>query len=115
MSTRDVLNHHLEAFGAGDVDGIVSDYTEDSVILTPDGPVRGLSAIRGMFENFTGKLLPPGSDFEMLQMDVEGEHAFILWNAESDAATFAPGTDTFHVVNDKIAFQTFAGNVTEKG
>ena len=40
--TEATLGHHLGAFGAGDVDEIMRDYTEDSAIITPDGPLRGL-------------------------------------------------------------------------
>lgn len=36
MSTEVVLNHHLQAFAAGDVDETMKDYTEDSVLIVPD-------------------------------------------------------------------------------
>jgi ketosteroid isomerase-like protein len=39
LSTESVLGHHLSSVGAGDVDAIMEDFTEDSVIFTPDGPV----------------------------------------------------------------------------
>ena len=45
--------HHLQAFGIGDVDEILKDYTEASVIMTPDGPLHGLDEIRPLFEKFT--------------------------------------------------------------
>ncbi len=35
--TEKTLLHHLEALGEGDIDAVMSDYTEDSVIITPDG------------------------------------------------------------------------------
>jgi ketosteroid isomerase-like protein len=56
-STSDVLGHHLQAFGDGGLDEIMADYTDDSVLFTPDGPLKGLDAIRrlfvGMFEEFS--------------------------------------------------------------
>ncbi len=50
MSTESVLAHHLESLGAGDVDAILSDYTDDSVLFTPDGSLRGRDAIRPLFQ-----------------------------------------------------------------
>ena len=41
-TTTDVLEHHLQCFGAGDLDGILSDYAEDAVLFTPDGPLIGI-------------------------------------------------------------------------
>ena len=34
-STEEVLNAHLTSFGAGDVDAIMQDYGEDSVVIIP--------------------------------------------------------------------------------
>jgi hypothetical protein len=48
-STSDVLNHHLSAFGEGNVEEILKDYTEDSIILHPDGVVKGLQQIEAFF------------------------------------------------------------------
>lgn len=41
-NVEQVLTHHLTAFGNNDLDAILKDYTEDSVILTPIGKVAGL-------------------------------------------------------------------------
>ena len=48
--TEDVLNHHLQSFGGGDVDELVSDYTEDSVILFESNLITGLDNIRAFFD-----------------------------------------------------------------
>ncbi len=61
MSTQAVLNHHLESFGAGDVDELLKDYTEDSVFISPDGRMTGLDALRMAFEGFFSGLFKPGS------------------------------------------------------
>jgi hypothetical protein len=44
-STKDVLDHHLKCFGAGDLKGILSDYAPSAVLFTPDGLLRGVDAI----------------------------------------------------------------------
>jgi hypothetical protein len=39
-SPLEVLNHHVEALVAKDMDSILSDFTDDAVILGPDGPIE---------------------------------------------------------------------------
>ena len=38
-STEEVLNHHLQAFGEGNLEAILEDYNDDSIVCTrrPDG------------------------------------------------------------------------------
>ena len=45
MSTEATLAHHLQAFGEG-LDALLSDYTEESVLFTPNGMVRGIDELR---------------------------------------------------------------------
>ena len=40
-TTQDVLTHHLDCFGKGDLAGIMADYTAASRLFTPDGVLRG--------------------------------------------------------------------------
>ena len=49
-STKDVLEHHLQCFGQGDLQGILSDYAEGAVLFTPNGPLTGADA-RNAFTN----------------------------------------------------------------
>ncbi|WP_287586245.1 nuclear transport factor 2 family protein [Candidatus Borrarchaeum sp.] len=114
MTTEEILKHHLESFGTGNVDEIVKDYTEDSVIFTPDKVVKGLSEIRALFKMFTTELLPPGCDFKLLQQQIQENVAYIAWNAESESHKFYIGTDTFVIKDGKIGLQTFAAHVEKK-
>ena len=47
--TKKVLDHHLQTFQQNDLDGVMEDYTEESVLITPDRTYKGLAEIR---ENF---------------------------------------------------------------
>jgi len=38
---QEVFQHHAEALIAGDIDGIVADYSEDAIFITPAGVKRG--------------------------------------------------------------------------
>lgn len=40
-TTEDVLRRHVSCFGEGDLDGLVSDYSADAVLFTPQGPLKG--------------------------------------------------------------------------
>lgn len=105
--TKTILTHHLTAFGNNDLDEIMKDYTEDSELLTPEGALNGLAAIRTFFEDFF-KAIPTGSAFEMKQLLVTGPVAYIVWESDSEVAKFPVGTDTFFLEGDKIRYHTVA-------
>ncbi len=114
-STKDVLEHHLQCFGGGDLEGILSDYNADAVLFTPDGPLIGPDAIKPMFEAMFAEFGKPGASFEMKTQSVEGDYAYILWTAETADNVYEVGTDTFVVRDGKIVAQSFAGKITGKG
>lgn len=105
MSTAETLAHHLQAINQG-IDPIMSNYTDESVLFTPDGPIKGLAGIREFFTTFLDNSPP-----ELIQaltvtrQDVEGEVAYIHWQAPP----FIPfATDTFVIRDGKIVTQSFA-------
>ena len=114
-STKDVLDHHLKCFGEGDLKGILSDYAPNAVLFTPDGPLRGVDAIRPLFQAMFAEFGKPGASFSMKQQSVEGDYAYILWIAETADNVYELGTDTFVVRDGKIVAQSFAGKITPKG
>ena len=105
--TNDVLMHHLTAFGNNDLDEIMKDYTEESEVLTQSGPLKGLDAIRKFFEDFF-ITIPIGSAFEMKQLTVTHNVAYIAWSSKSAVAEIPMGTDTFFLEAKKIRFHTVA-------
>lgn len=115
MSTEAVLNHHGETFAAGDLDGIMEDYTEDSVLITPDGTLTGLDSIRAAFAGFFEGLFKPGTyEFTMDRAEVVGDVAYIVWHSVNQGAEVTLGTDTFVIKDGKIAVQTFAARIEER-
>ena len=113
-STRAVLDHHLQCFGSCDLDGILSDYTDDSVLLMPEGALKGRSAIREFFVGAFAEFGRPGTTFELKSMHVEGDYAFIFWDAETADHRFEAATDTFVVRDGRIALQSYAAKITPK-
>jgi ketosteroid isomerase-like protein len=113
-STKDVIDHHLKCFGEGDLKGILSDYAPGAVMFRPDGPLRGVDAIRPLFQMLIAEFGKPGTTFSMKQQSVDGEHAYILWTAETADNVYELGTDTFVVRDGKIMAQSFTAKITPK-
>lgn len=115
MDTQAVLDHHLAAFGAGDAAEVAEDYTDDSVLITPGGPVTGRAAIQTAFEGIFAGVFRPGTyEFTMDLTHVSGEAAYIVWHAKCAAVDIVFGTDTFVVRDGKIAVQTYATKVERR-
>jgi ketosteroid isomerase-like protein len=112
--TEEVLGKHLTAFGSGNVDAILANYAEDAVIMVPGATMRGHKDIRPMFEGLVAEFGQPGVTFEMLNQDVDGDVALIVWKAETGKAIYELGTDTFIIHDGKIVQQTVAAKVTNK-
>src|SRR5262245_38210481 len=114
-TARQVFEHHLAAFGAGDLDGILSDYADDSVLIGPDGPLKGRQAIRGFFEDVLASLFEPGTyEFTMDTMHVVDDVVYIVWHANCASADIVFAADTFLIRDGKIAVQTFAPKIESK-
>src|SRR5262245_57402946 len=110
-STLDVLDHHLRSFASGDLEGIMEDYTDESVLFTVDGPLEGCGPIRRLMSGMFSEFAKPGASFEMRAKTVEGEVAHIVWTAETADNRYEFATDTFVVRDGKIAYQSFAGKI----
>lgn len=104
--TEATLNHHMESISTKDLDAIMEDYSDDSILVTPDVSIAGLDGIRGFFETFLPGLTPEiMANVSLDRAAIHDELAYIIWNAGD---VIPLGTDTFIVRNGKIKFQTFA-------
>ena len=113
-TTQEVLDHHLKSFGEGDLDGILSDYAEDAVLFTSHGTLKGLEAIKPLFETLIAEFSKPGVWIEMQTQSVEGDYAYIVWSAETPDNSYELGTDTFVIHDGRIVAQSFAGKIIPK-
>ena len=112
--TAQVLEHHLTGFALRDVDKIMVDYTESSILITPDGTFKGLDQIEMYYENLLPAFPIDETIFEIDIQTVEKEIAYIVWHAETPALTVPLGTDTFVVEDGKIMRQTFVAQILPK-
>ncbi len=100
---QEIFDHHVTAIGAADLDGIVADYAEDAVLVTPDGVVRGRDGIREVFAGLLGEI--PDADWDIPTRHHVGDLLFIEWTAVAEKAR-AEGVDTFMFEGDSIRAQT---------
>jgi ketosteroid isomerase-like protein len=114
VSTNDIVERHLRSFGRHDLDGILSDYAAGAVLFTPEGPIKGVAAIKVFFQALLGEFGKPGATFSLKHQSVEGDYGYILWTAETADNVYELGTDTFVVRDGRIVVQSFAGNITAK-
>jgi len=107
-----VFDHHVGALLKGDLDGMMSDYSDDSIVIAPDGVVKGLGAIRAFFAGFLAGLLKPGTyDLKVDAQHIEGDVVYVLWHARCAAADVVFAGDTFLIRDGKIAVQTVAPKI----
>jgi uncharacterized protein (TIGR02246 family) len=103
-TSQEVFQHHADALIAGDLDGIVADYTEDAVFITPDGVLHGKDGIREAFTKLLSDL--PSAEWEVPTTIFEGDVLFIEWKAVSKNTMADDGIDTFVFRDGMIHVQT---------
>ena len=109
MDTKAVIEHHIDALEAGDLERTLSDYTEDSVILSGGVVYRGLESLRALFGGAIEGLFAPGAHtFTLTSLAVDGPYGIIEWTLDFPGGSITFGTDTFHIVDGKVAMQTGA-------
>ena len=101
---QEIFQHHAEVLIGGDLEGIVSDYADDAVFITPAGVLRGKDGVR---EGFT-KLLSdvPNADWAVPTQIFDGDVLFIEWSATAAESRVEDGIDTFVFRDGLITVQT---------
>jgi ketosteroid isomerase-like protein len=103
-SPQEVFQHHAEVLIAGDLEGIVEDYADDAVFITPTGVLRGKDGVR---EGFTRLLSDvPNAEWQVPTQIFEGDVLFIEWSARAEKTFVEDGIDTFVFRDGQITVQT---------
>ncbi len=110
-----LLTHHLGSFQDNDRDALMSDYTEESVLITADATYEGRAGIRGFFSALIPQFPKQTTRFELDKMTVVDDLLFIVWHASTPAVKVTLGTDTLLVKQGKIHRQTFVGQMEQVG
>lgn len=113
-SVVEVLNHHMSCLANNDVEGILEDYTDQSVLFTTDGVFDGKEKMRLFFTNLVTMMLPPGTSYSSVRQDMRGDTVFLVWQAESSTMKFHFGVDTMVIRDGKIMTHSFVAAVEAK-
>lgn len=111
--TKRTLQNHIDAFGRGDVDGIMQDFADDAIVYLPDATLHGKTEIRPLFEHLVSQL-PPGSDLNFKRQVTDADLAYLVWSGESATLRVPFAVDTLLMRDGKILRQTFAARMEPK-
>ena len=100
---EEVFAHHGQVLGAGDIEGIVSDYSDDAIFISPDGVLRGKEGVRQAFVKLVGDV--PNAQWKLDTKFVD-DILFLEWSAESAHTRVEDGIDTFVFRDGLIRVQT---------
>jgi ketosteroid isomerase-like protein len=109
---REVFQHHGETLMAEDLDGIISDYTDDALFITPDGVKYGKDGVREGFLKLLSDV--PQAKWDLPTQIFEGDILFLEWKAESEKVKVEDGIDTFVFRDGMIRVQTVRYTVVPK-
>jgi hypothetical protein len=101
---QEIFEHHATALIAGDIEGIVADYSDDALFITPRGVLRGKDGVRKGFTTLLGDV--PDAAWEVPTQIFEDDILFIEWSATAEKSRVRDGVDTFVFRDDHIRVQT---------
>jgi len=101
---QEIFQHHVQALGAGDLDEIVADYTDEAVFITPAGVKRGQGGIREAFTQLLADV--PNAAWDLKTLIFEDDVLFLEWAATAAATKVEDGIDTFVFSDGLIRLQT---------
>jgi ketosteroid isomerase-like protein len=110
---QEVFAHHGKALAAGDLDEIIVDYADDSVLITPAGASRGKDGIRKTFTRLLDDL--PNAAWNLKNQIFDGDVLFLEWAADSTVNRVDDGVDTFVFRDGMIWAQTVRYTANPKG
>jgi hypothetical protein len=113
--SRAVLLNHLNSFLRNDLETLMSDFTNESVLITHDASYRGLEEIKGFYASLMPHFPKQMSTLELEKTVIHDNLVYIVWHGKSPSLEVSFATDTFIIKNGKIHRQTFAGQLKPAG
>ena len=115
-----VLDHHVANMKSGNLDGVLSDYAPDAVVVTPAGMVSPSGVFVGadtrkLFSVLTDKDHVPGNKTMQTRYESAGPDTTIMhWVQFKGTPKEVSGYDVFVVRGGKVAFQTVIVDAPKK-
>lgn len=101
---QQIFQHHAEALGAEDIDGVVADYSDDAFFMTPAGVLRGKAGIRRAFTELLSDI--PQAKWNLKTELYEDDVLLLEWTVNSAKTKIDDGIDTFVFKDGFIRAQT---------
>jgi hypothetical protein len=101
---QEVLERHLQATMAEDLDRIAADYVDDALLLTPEGVKRGKDGVRDVFTKLFANL--SGARWQLVTQTFADNILLLEWTADAGSCRVEDGADTFVFHKGLIQVQT---------
>ena len=101
---QQIFQHHAEALGAENIDGVVADYSDDAFFMTPAGVLRGKAGIRRAFTELLSDI--PQASWNLKTELYENDILLLEWTVDSAKTKIEDGLDTFVFKDGFIRAQT---------
>jgi ketosteroid isomerase-like protein len=114
-----ILDHHVANMKAGNLEGVLSDYAPDAVVITPPGMVSASGVFVGaetrkLFSVLTDKDHVPGNKSMRTRYESSGPDTTIMhWVQFKGTPKEVSGYDVFVVRGGKVVFQTVTVNAAK--
>jgi hypothetical protein len=115
-----ILDHHVANMRAGNLEGVLSDYAPDAVVVTPAGMVTPGGVFVGadtrkLFSVLTDKDHVPGNKTMQTRYESLGPDTTMMhWVQFKGTPKEVSGYDVFVVRGGKVAFQTVIVDAAKK-
>ncbi|QEC70042.1 nuclear transport factor 2 family protein [Panacibacter ginsenosidivorans] len=113
--SKELLQRHLGYFLDNNLKALITDYTNESVLIAHDTIYTGPEEIKGFFAKLMPHFPKQKSSFEIDETVINGDLVYIIWHGKTPSLDVPFATDTFIIKNDKIQQQTFAGQLKSVG
>lgn len=112
MATRtpqEVFGHHGQSLGAGDLEEIVADYSDDAILIVQGKVFHGKDGAREVFIQLLSDV--PNAEWDLTQV-FDGDVLYLEWKAVSpEGRKVEDGIDTFIFEDGMIRVQTVVYHV----
>ncbi len=109
--SKDIIMHHLNSFLDNNIEALLSDYTNESVLITQAAIYSSVDEIRDFLVGLNRHFPQKTSNLVLDKMVVKDELVFIVWHAKTPSLMVPIGSDTFIIKDGKIYRQTFVGQL----
>ena len=106
---QEVFAHHGAALGAEDLEDIVSDYTDDAILIVQNEIFRGKDGVREVFTKLLQDV--PQATWDLATV-FEADVLYLEWKARGGGRRIDDGIDTFVFQHGQIRVQTIRYTVS---